>query len=340
MTAGEGAALGGPTQDGPGSLDDRLETHLLGGQARYTRRDLVEHSGVPLETAEELWHALGFAHVGDDEVVFTEADLEALRLTGRLFDAGIVDDDSRTALVRTWGRSFARLTEWQVALFARVAASAEDPEARAVQLADDVIPLVGQLQDYVWRRHLVAAAGRLLERPDSVDAPVEAVGFVDIVGYTSQSQHLDETGLLALVERFEDTASSTVVEHGGRLIKTIGDEVLFVADDPVAAVRVARELSERPAEDEDFPEVRAGVAYGAVYSRLGDVYGSTVNLASRLTSLARPGTVLVDGGAHEALLERDPDEAEFRLRRIRRASVKGYHHVEAWRLKRPRRRED
>ncbi|GGF46658.1 adenylate/guanylate cyclase domain-containing protein [Marmoricola endophyticus] len=323
----------------PGSLAGRLEQLLLGGEPCYTRRDLVERAELPLETAEELWRALGFAHVGDDQRIFTQADLEALKSVTQLFDAGIVDRDSSTTLVRSWGRSFARLAEWQATLFARVAAEAPDPEARVGELADDVIPLVASLQEYVWRRHLMAASGRLLDRPEG-DAPTRAVGFVDIVGYTSTSQHLDESELLALVEGFESTASSTVVEHGGQLIKTIGDEVLFVVDDPVEAVRVARVLSERHAEDEEFPEVRAGVAYGAVYSRLGDVYGSTVNLASRLTSLARPGTVLADGGAHEALTEADPDEAEFRLRRIRRASVKGYHHVEAWRVKRPRKRDE
>ena len=86
------------------------------------------------------------------------------------------------------------------------------------------------------------------------------------------------------------------------MIKTIGDEILFVADDPRAAAEVALQVTERGAdEDDQFPQVRAGIAYGDVVSRLGDVFGPTVNIASRLTSVARPGTVLVDRGMHEVL---------------------------------------
>jgi adenylate cyclase len=110
--------------------------------------------------------------------------------------------------------------------------------------------------------------------------------------------------------------------------------VLFVADTALEGARIARDLVERHSSDKQFPEVRAGVAYGPVVSRLGDVFGPTVNVASRLTSLSRPGAVLADKGMHEALTEADDDEEEFRLRRVRRASVKGYHRLEPWRLKR------
>jgi adenylate cyclase len=172
------------------------------------------------------------------------------------------------------------------------------------------------------------------------------------------------------VEYFENEMTRTVVDLGGRVIKTIGDEVLFAADDPVAAAEVTLIVTERGEDDDDeFPRVRGGVAYGDVVSRLGDVYGPTVNIAARLTSVARPGSVLVDRGAYEVLsgpiaedsvdttelpsaeetqlskiLDRAADElerispytqaGEYRFRRLPRKSVKGYSRLEPWLLRR------
>ena len=116
------------------------------------------------------------------------------------------------------------------------------------------------------------------------------------------------------------------------MIKNIGDEVLFVADDVARAAEAALIMTARGSDaDDDFPEVRAGVAYGEVVARLGDVFGPTVNIASRLTSIARPGTVLVDDGAHERLSSEDPP---FTFRKLRRTSVKGYDHLQPWALRR------
>jgi len=111
--------------------------------------------------------------------------------------------------------------------------------------------------------------------------------------------------------------------------------VLYVADSPADGARIAQALVDRASDDKTFPGVRAGVAHGPVVSRLGDVFGPTVNIASRLTSLSRPGKVLVDKGMRDALAELDPDESEFRLSRIRRTSVKGYSRLEPFRLKSP-----
>ena len=127
---------------------------------------------------------------------------------------------------------------------------------------DVVLPRVEKLQTYIWRRHLASAANRLLaqaadEGPGTTSTM--AVGFVDIVGYTGQSKTLTDAELVEWVEYFEDEMTRTVVDLGGRVIKTIGDEVLFVADDPVAAAEVALIATERGADDDDrFPRVRAG----------------------------------------------------------------------------------
>jgi len=353
---------------------EEIEHALLGSKRAFTRQQVAEKAGIPIDVAEELWQQLGFPHASDDDVAFTKEDLKALQRTRELISLGILTDESQAALVRTWGRSFARLAEWQVSLLAELAIEGEDPAGRLTELMDVVLPRVEKLQTYIWRRHLESAASRLLsqfaeEGPGTTSTM--AVGFVDIVGYTGQSKTLSDAELVEWVEYFENEMTRTVVDLGGRVIKTIGDEVLFVADDPVSAAEVALIVSERGEDEDDkFPRVRAGIAYGEVVSRLGDVYGPKVNIAARLTSVARPGSVLVDRGAYEALsgpvaedsvettelptadgsprlskiLDRAADElaqispytqaGDYRFRRLPRKSVKGYSRLEPWLLRR------
>ncbi|MEP9384333.1 adenylate/guanylate cyclase domain-containing protein [Nocardioides sp. KR10-350] len=294
---------------------------------------MAEAAGVPLPVAMELWRLLGFPHAQEGQVAFTTADVEALRLTSDLMQLGVLSPDRQAALVRTWGRSFARLAEWETTLLADIArersGSVSDEVDDLVTLAGEVLPRAEALQTYIWRRHLASSASRALTVAGSAAVRL-AVGFVDIVGYTSRSRTLTETELVDLVEEFEDGCAGVVVEHGGRVIKNLGDGVLYTCDDPVAAARAALELVAR-AEDQDdpFPEIRAGVAYGDVVPRLGDVFGPTVNIASRLTSLARPGTVLVDEQAAAAL----DGVPGLDLHKMRRASVKGYAKLQPFRLR-------
>ena len=323
---------------------ETVEELLLGAAPHLTRGQVADAAGVPLEIAEQLWRFLGFPRTDDGDRAFTDEDVEALRLATDLMDLGILGPESQAALVRTWGRSYARLAEWQTTLLADVATEADDPSRRLTELAESVLPRVERLQSYVWRRHLASATGRALavESPGTPVTP-QAVCFVDIVGYTSRSKSLGERELVGWLEHFEDQATGVVVDHGARLIKTIGYEVLLVADTAAAAAEVALQLTERGADEDDpFPAVRAGIAYGGVVSRLGDVFGPTVNIAARLTSVARPGTVLVDRGCYEELTGRAEDvEAEaagsdspYAFRRTRRASVKGYARLQPWVLRR------
>ncbi|WP_432477785.1 adenylate/guanylate cyclase domain-containing protein [Nocardioides sp. GXQ0305] len=358
--------------DGPDEvrLDD-IERTLLGARCTLTRLEVAERAGVPIELAEELWAQLGFPRTADDDVAFTERDVAALEMTAELVSEGILESDSQAALVRTWGRSFARLAEWQAELLAGLALQDDHPERRVGELVGSVTPRVGKLQDYVWRRHLVSAAQRLLPAVEADEEGQQlAVAFTDIVGYTSRSKHLSQAELVDLVETFEDETTRAVTAIDGRVIKTIGDEVLYVAESPRALVEVALALTARGEDDDDpFPQVRAGIAYGEVTTRLGDVFGPTVNIASRLTSLARPGTVLVDRGTFDALTGRgehaddDPDTApdgtplsrildraadeladispyaeheDLKFRRLRRTSVKGYRSLEPWLVRKSR----
>lgn len=312
-------------------LVELLEAFLLGAEPSLTGLDIADRVGMPIEQARLRWRSLGFSAVEDDEVVFTEADLQAMRRTQTLQELGLIEEEHESALVRTMGRSFARLAEWQIALLGRALdlETTDLEQLRAV--VGEVVPVMEELQGYVWRRHLLNAAARQLLSPDQDgEASTMAVGFADIVGYTRQSRTLRQSELAGLVEAFEARALEVIAEFGGRIIKTIGDEVLFVADSPAEAGHIGLLLAEAHRQDEDFPELRVGIAWGPVLRRLGDVYGPVVNMAARLTSLARPGRVLVDRALADALA----DDDAFRLRRLRRTSVKGYRRLEPWNLRR------
>jgi adenylate cyclase len=317
----------------PQQVVEILETELLGSIPTLTGQQVADAVGISRETARARWRSLGFTEVEDDMVAFTEADAEALRLTQRMHDLGMINPDDEAALIRTLGRSFARLAEWQLSMLGDTidprVVTAEELKA----LIGEVTPLIEQVQNYIWRRHVISAASRALLAPPLTDEDgvSEAIGFADIVGYTRTTRSLSSEELARLVEGFESRALAIITSHHGRIIKTIGDEILFSTDTPNQAAHIALELVEGHLDDEEFPQLRVGVAWGPVLNRLGDVFGPTVNVASRLTSVARPGRVLIDKECAEAI-EDDPD---FKLRRMRRISVKGYRRLEPWVLRRP-----
>ena len=320
---------------------DLIERTILGEQPTMTRLDVVREAGVTLERAQSLWRSMGFtAPASDEDIVFTDADVEALRLLDGLIEGGLISADSEDAMARSVGRSFSRLAEYEIAELAATAFDGEVviDQAFLESVIAQTLPVVEELQTYVWRRHLASAAGRLLLQPDASEHGVpRGVGFADIVGFTRRSRRLSAEELGELVEVFESTVNTVITGHGGRVIKTIGDEVLFAADEPAVAARIALDLADGQELNEHFPDVRVGVAYGDVLSRLGDVFGEPVNVAARLTSLAKPGRVLMNRELYEQL---KPHSGEFRVRRSRTASVKGYSRLETFSLRRPLLLED
>jgi adenylate cyclase len=233
-------------------------------------------------------------------------------------------------MTRALGQSLARLAEWQLAATGSMIDS-DATEVQALERATDLVPVVEELIGYVWRRHLAAVAGRTLAAgsEDLASTPM-TVGFADLVGFTSLTREIDQSDLAALVESFESRASDVIAEAGGRVVKTVGDEVMFVADDPGAAAEIGVRLSEEVGGDGDLPELRIGLACGTVVSRMGDVYGEPANVASRLTSIARPGSVLVDRHLADAL----GDDDRWRLRRVAPRPVRGYAMLAPYRLRR------
>ncbi|WP_409331636.1 adenylate/guanylate cyclase domain-containing protein [Trujillonella humicola] len=324
-----------PDADAGRGARDAIERLLLGGPRRWTRRQVAEMAGMPPARTQRLWRALGFPDVADDAAVFTDADVHALGLLSSLIDAGFVDENTEASIARALAQALSRLADWQADLLAEVLTrDAEGPERvdpeQAVERTQRVLPVLRAVQDYVWRRHLAANADRLLAGPGGGgDRRELAVGFADLVGYTSRSRGMGGRELGALIEDFESTAAEVVARRAGRVVKTVGDGVLFTAATAAAAADIALDLPEAW-QAEDRPPLRVGAAYGTVLTHLGDVYSPVVNLASRLTSIARHGTVLVD----RELARRLRGLPDFRVRPLRRVSVRGYEHLQPWLLRR------
>ncbi len=279
-----------------------LEHSLLGGERRWRRRDVARGAGVSVLSARKLWRALGFPSVDEDTVAFTDDDADALNRTVTMVREELLDEETTIAFARALGQTTDRLVSWQIEALMEHLVRCPHPNCADGSATGAVAHLAGIVDDleallvYAWRRKLAAAVSRL-EHPGPGEEARSAkltVGFADLVSYTRLAQRLSQRELSVLVQRFEGLTADVITAGGGRVVKTVGDEVLFTADDPLAAAVIGLSVSERMASDEVVPNVRVGIAHGLVLRSLGDVYGSTVNLASRLTALADPGTVVTD----------------------------------------------
>ena len=301
-----------PSEDLPEDLDaEDISAALLGRPRSLARRDVSQGAEVSLLSARKFWHALGFPLVTNDDPLFTEADLYALRTVAGIVREGMMDEQTALALTRAFARTTDRLAAWQVQLVAEAlvpedlreepgpltvpdVATASATARALVDMADELEPLL----IYAWRRHLTDAVSRMLSdaRPSTDEQRVwRHIGFADLVSFTSLVRRLSERELATVVKRFEVLTSDIVTAHGGRIVKTVGDEILFSNREAAPAAATALDLVDAMSGDDVLPEVRVGLAAGPVLSRLGDVFGITVNRASRLTAIAQPGTILIDG---------------------------------------------
>ncbi len=255
-----------------------------------------------------------------------------------MMEGGLLDDQTVIRMARALGQTTARLAQWQAEI---MIGAMIDPGRRptdedltaVMETSRRLLPDFEQMLVHVWRAQLAAAGTRLLALADITDEIVPArltlaVGFVDLVSFTRVSRELDERGLAELVEGFESRASDVVAEHGGRMVKTLGDEVFFTAADPRTAAVIALDLV--GAIRKYGPDVRIGLAYGPVLPIMGDVFGTTVNLAARLTAIARPGSVIADDRLAEAL----KDTPGVEVGRIRRRPARGLGVVQPYVLRR------
>lgn len=315
-----------------------LDELILGAPRELTRREVTEAASFGLDEAHRLWRALGFPDSGDEDRVFTRLDVKAAQMVASLSEEWLPDPRVREAAIRAVAQSMSRLAEWQIGILAQVVGAHVGglrPRA-ADRLVAEVLPELEQLQSYVWRRHLAATASRWIASarrsdPDMVasDTWSLSVGFADMVGFTRTTRRRSMDELAEMIERFSVVTTEVIADGRGRIIKTVGDEVLFVTEHPADAAAMAVGLRDRVRTEPSLPELRIGLAHGMVLTRYGDVYGEVVNVAARLTSQARPDTVLVDQEIADALRS-DP---RFDLRRQPPRSTRGYAHLKAWALR-------
>ena len=282
--------------------EDRLALlpveRVLGGE--HTAEDIEDRSGVPADTAVQIRRMLGLPDTGTDDRVFADEDIEAFKAIKMFMDAGF-DSDRIDEITRVLGEGMARLASTIVAAFADTFLSPGDGEdevaLRFAQLAEQLTPATTPLLGSSFQAHLrdtVARAmlGRAeLETGDASGAQEMTVCFADLVGFTRLGGQVDVTELGTVVHRLSSLAASHA-RSPVRLIKTIGDAALLVSPEPGPLVEVALELVQAFESDDDLPSLRAGIAVGPALVRAGDYYGNSVNVASRVTGVARAGSVL------------------------------------------------
>lgn len=290
-----------------------------------TGPETSQRAGVPHAFAKRVWLALGLPDIPDDAVEFGASDVEALASLKLVLDQGYPEDDV-LEVARAQGHALSRVAQAEVRVFNKVfiaplreaAEDADDMAAKLEAVVPALLDVLGTLIDHVHRRHLAIA----LQDVTSLDAvgrtETAAAGFVDLVDFSRVTQELEGEDLGHLVTRFESMAIETCVAAGGHVVKMIGDAVMFVAPDPAIALRAALAMVEAVERDEVLPAARAGLDYGGVVPMGGDFFGRPVNVAARLTSFARPGTVV----ASQALVEAaQPPVATSHIGRIRLHNV-------------------
>ncbi len=317
----------------------RIAEIVLGDPAVFTREEAAAAAGLTVEQARPYWRAMGFADVGSAPA-FTSTDVESLCLLTGWVASGLLDEATTIEVVRSLGQTASRLADWQVDTMARVLAESQAPvDLTAVgEAMAGVLPGLESLLVHAWRRHLAAVVGRGLafvsDDPEAMSEPTLAtVGFADIAGFTRLARVMADPDLAAMVQAFESGAADIVAGRGGRLVKTLGDEVMFVTDRADDAVAIATQLHGLTSPGDEALSLRIGLATGHLISRMGDFYGGTVNLASRLTAIARPGSTLVDATTESALT--DPDA--YVLRHLAPRPLRGMGLVRATSVS-PRRR--
>ena len=286
-----------------------LEQALMGDGAQLTQGEVAEEAGVELDFLRKQWRALGMPEPEQDEKAFTERDVESARIVKQLTDIGIPGDEM-LQVSRVIGMTMSQLAAANRGLGVRVFAEEGDSEyeigKRFAAIAEGVGPLLGSILEYALQLHMREQIRHDAFASSEISAEVEAgtqvaIAFADLVGFTKLGERLDPAEIGDLTERLSDMASDVA---GGpiRLVKLIGDAVMLTANDPKRLLDASLELVAMSEQGgEDFPLLRAGTAYGRVVARGGDYYGRPVNLASRITAMARPGSVVCDVCMHDAL---------------------------------------
>jgi adenylate cyclase len=293
-----------------GRLIFLLAEREVGGAGRYTARALAERAGVPAEALATMRRAQGLPMPELDAPVFTETDVGAARMIRAFADEGLSVEQMLTT-TRILGRGLAQAAETMRAtaleLVLEPGASELELAERYAAKAARLTPLLGPMLEQMVRlhlRHMVAteAISAAERRAGSLPGAREVtVAFADLVGFTALGEEVEPERLGEVADRLAAIAGE-VAHPPVRLVKTIGDAAMLVSPEPAAALSTALDLIDAAgAAGEDFPMLRVGLAAGPAVGRAGDWYGRPVNLASRVTGVARAGSVLATREVRDAV---------------------------------------
>jgi adenylate cyclase len=301
---------------------------VIGGRERYSAREIAERTGTELDFLIAVRRAMGLPIPGPDEAVYTEGDLESVRMTSVFREAGVSEEEILD-LMRTLGRGLGQAAESIRSLALRLVlepgVSEHDLAQRYAYTASQLSPMLGPLVTNLLTLHLrEMAQSEALSAAERSGGQLAgsreiAVCFADLVGFTRLGELLPPDELARKAVRLE-ALTSEVIDAPVRLVKTIGDAAMLTSLEPEPLLDAALDLlAAAEAESEDFPQLRAGIAIGAALSRAGDWFGRPVNLASRITQIARPGSLLAEREVRESARDayRWSYAGERRLRGIR-----------------------
>jgi adenylate cyclase len=293
------------------------------GGPLLTVEEVGQRSGLAVEEVRRLVRAAGFPDPQPGARVLTEG-LAAIAASASAV-ADVFGEEAQYQLLRVMGLAMARVADAVVSAFlvnVEPAARREDPVglgvARANVEAASLLPLMAPALDLLFRQHLLAAQRTVLADADLVGYETQrlVVGLVDLVGSTELGEQLSLRDLGAVLSTFEQLAADTVTAGGGRIVKLIGDEILYTSPDAGLACTVALDLSEACDAHPLIPSVRGGLASGKVMMRDGDVFGPVVNLAARAVKAAQPGEVLVTADLADAAGLRTEPRGVHRLKGV------------------------
>jgi class 3 adenylate cyclase len=283
---------------------------LWSGPPIYTLRSAAEAIGVALEDVEHGWAILGLTVADADTPVLSQVDVDALATwVAMRMQMG---PDAADGFLRVLGATVARLAE-AISSMIRTAqpkmwlglTGDELATAQVYRAAAEFVPRIGAMIDAVHRHHLVSTRTFIEGVVWGPSASVVCgVGFADLSGFTALTQALTPAQLSDLLNEFAGTVTDVVHADGGRVVKFIGDEVMWVSASPEQLAKAAVDLVDHPRAREEGLQVRAGLAYGSVLAINGDYFGNPVNLAARLVAAAAPGQILADSALCDELPDR------------------------------------
>jgi adenylate cyclase len=298
------------------TAEDRADA-IAGAPRTLTLAEVQEATGLDWEVVASFWRSMGLALPAEDDKALTSKDIDAIIASYEVVAYEVLGRQTETQLLRAVSHTAERLAWWQIESLVDDAAERYSLDAESARLVvldkiADMADIFEEQMIYAWRSHLSRIIRRLGQAVSEIGSqgavptpealPLQrAVGFADLVGYTPISAKLDAAELDLLVQAFMRSCRDIVSRGGGRVVKELGDGIMFVTDEPGRASTIALDLAEQIGRDKTTPPARVAVVWGRVLGRFGDVFGPSVNLASRLTGLAAPGEVLVDAATAEAL---------------------------------------